>query len=193
MPQGGRPNGVKHERKKTVTGEYKPRYQKATKKEKKAIPDEFIRLTGYRRKSAVRLLNAKRVKQAAVYMNGTPLKIRRHRGNCGKAQEDKPRARRPAPQKRQGCPQAERGKPHEPPDPLKSRVPVRAFYASEERKKPGFWQTGTVHHCGQATQGQYPAYVISRRFPCSTSSCPLKSSKAKPGPVPRRSRGTMSL
>jgi hypothetical protein len=40
-------------------------------------------------------------------------------------------------------------------DSLKSRIPVRTFYTSEERKKPGFWQIDTVHHCGQATQGHY--------------------------------------
>ena len=38
---------------------------------------------------------------------------------------------------------------------LKSRIPIRTFYSPEERKKPGFWQTDTVHHCGQVTQGQY--------------------------------------
>jgi transposase InsO family protein len=38
---------------------------------------------------------------------------------------------------------------------LKSRIPIRTFYSSEERKKPGFWQTDTVHHCGQFTSGQY--------------------------------------
>ncbi|MCL2127550.1 MAG: DDE-type integrase/transposase/recombinase [Treponema sp.] len=42
-----------------------------------------------------------------------------------------------------------------PMDSLKSRIPIRTFYSSEERKKPGFWQTDTVHHCGQATAGQY--------------------------------------
>jgi transposase InsO family protein len=40
-------------------------------------------------------------------------------------------------------------------DSLKSRIPIRTFYTSEERKKPGFWQIDTVHHCGQATSGQY--------------------------------------
>ena len=38
---------------------------------------------------------------------------------------------------------------------LKSRIPIRTFYSGEERKTPGFWQIDTVHHCGQATQGQY--------------------------------------
>jgi hypothetical protein len=42
-----------------------------------------------------------------------------------------------------------------PVDSLKNRIPIRTFYTSEERKKPGFWQIDTVHHCGQATQGQY--------------------------------------
>jgi transposase InsO family protein len=40
-------------------------------------------------------------------------------------------------------------------DSLKSRIPIRTFYTKEERKKPGFWQIDTVHHCGQATWGQY--------------------------------------
>jgi hypothetical protein len=42
-----------------------------------------------------------------------------------------------------------------PVDSLKSRIPIRTFYTSEERKKPGFWQIDTVHHCGQTTSGQY--------------------------------------
>ena len=40
-------------------------------------------------------------------------------------------------------------------DSLKSRIPIRTFYSSHERKTPGFWQTDTVHHCGQATYGHY--------------------------------------
>ena len=38
---------------------------------------------------------------------------------------------------------------------LKSRIPIRIFYSSEERKIPGFWQIDTVHHCGQAVYGHY--------------------------------------
>jgi transposase InsO family protein len=38
---------------------------------------------------------------------------------------------------------------------LKSRIPIRTFYTSQERKKPGFWQIDTVHHCGAGTFGQY--------------------------------------
>jgi hypothetical protein len=37
---------------------------------------------------------------------------------------------------------------------LKSRIPIRAFSSSGERKKPGFRQIDTVHHCGQAAQGR---------------------------------------
>jgi hypothetical protein len=40
-------------------------------------------------------------------------------------------------------------------DPLKSRIPIRTFYSSEERKTPGFIQVDTVHHCGQFTGGEY--------------------------------------
>jgi hypothetical protein len=38
---------------------------------------------------------------------------------------------------------------------LKMRIPLRTFYSSEERKKPGFIQIDTVHHCGQAASGEY--------------------------------------
>jgi hypothetical protein len=38
---------------------------------------------------------------------------------------------------------------------LKSRIPIRTFYTSEERKTPGFWQIDTVHHCGQPASGRY--------------------------------------
>jgi hypothetical protein len=68
--------GLNMKEKKAVTGEYRPRYQKATKKEKKALLNEFTRLTGYHRKSAIRLLGAKAAKQAIVYVDGKPVKIK---------------------------------------------------------------------------------------------------------------------
>jgi hypothetical protein len=37
---------------------------------------------------------------------------------------------------------------------LKNRIPIQTCYSGQERKKPDFWQIDTVHHCGQATQGQ---------------------------------------
>jgi hypothetical protein len=68
--------GLNMKEKQAVTREYKPRYQKAQKKEKKALLDEYTRLTGYHRKSAVRLLCAKPVKQVMVYIDGKPVKIK---------------------------------------------------------------------------------------------------------------------
>jgi hypothetical protein len=203
--------GLNMQEKKAVTGEYKPRYQKATKKEKKAILDEFISLTGYHRKSAVRLLGAKRVKQVTVYVDGKPVKIKPEKKRppnrkgkriytdevinalrlvwtffwykCGKILAPLMRqqmaciARWPAfgitgeiaekltkisPAsidrylKKDKAALRLKGKSlTKPLDSLKSRIPIRTFYTSEERKKPGFWQIDTVHHCGQATQGQY--------------------------------------
>jgi hypothetical protein len=58
--------GLNMKTRKEVTREYKPHYQKASKKEKKAILNEFTLLTGYHRKSAVRLLGFKPVKQLMV-------------------------------------------------------------------------------------------------------------------------------
>jgi hypothetical protein len=62
--------------KKTVTREYKFCYQKASKKEKNALLDEFTRFTDYRLKHAVRILGARTVKQVMVYIDGKPVKIR---------------------------------------------------------------------------------------------------------------------
>ena len=53
---------VNNKERQAVTREYKPRYHKASKKSKQALLAEFTRLTGYHRKSAVRLLAAKPVK-----------------------------------------------------------------------------------------------------------------------------------
>jgi hypothetical protein len=71
---------------------------------------EFTRLTGYHRKSAIRLLGASPVRQVMVYGRGKGQSLTK-----------------PLPS-------------------LKSRIPIRTFYTSGERKTPGFWQTGTVHH-----------------------------------------------
>jgi hypothetical protein len=57
-------------------------------------------------------------------------------------------------------------------DSLKSRIPIRTFYSSEERKKPGFWQIDTVHHCGQATVGQYVHTLTATDVSSGWSSCP---------------------
>jgi hypothetical protein len=68
--------GINMKEKQAVTREYKPRYHKATKKEKKALLDEFTTLTGYHRKSAVRLLGAKPVRQVMVYAGGKAVKLK---------------------------------------------------------------------------------------------------------------------
>jgi len=70
-----------------VTREYRPRYQKATRKEKKAVLDEFTRLTGYHRKSAVRLLGAKPARQATVHANGRAVKLKPEKRRPGNRKE----------------------------------------------------------------------------------------------------------
>jgi transposase InsO family protein len=203
--------GLNMKEKKAVTREYKPRYHKASKKEKKTLLDEFIKLTGYHRKSAVRLLNAKPVRQVTAYVDGKPVKIKPEKkrpGNrkgkrvytdeviralrlvwtffwykCGKilasfmrqqmayiAQwsafgitgeiAEKLKRISPATIDRYLKKDKEslrlKGKSlTKPLASLKSRIPVRTFYTHEERKVPGYWQIDTVHHCGQATSGQY--------------------------------------
>jgi hypothetical protein len=67
--------GLTMQQKQAVTREYQPRYQKATKKEKRTLPDEFTRLTGYHRKSAVRLLNARPARKVLITLDGKPVKL----------------------------------------------------------------------------------------------------------------------
>ena len=211
MPEGGHPSGVKHERKKAVTREYKPRYQKASRKEKKTILDEFTKLTGYHRKSAVRLLSTKQIKQVMVYMKGKAVKIKpekKRQSNrkgkriytddviavlrlvwtffwykCGKilaplmrqqmlyiaqwpafgiTEEIAQKLKKISParidrylKKDKADLKLKKKSLTKPIASLKSRIPIRTFYSSEERETPGYWQTDTVHHCGQATQGHY--------------------------------------
>jgi hypothetical protein len=197
--------------KQAVTREYIPRYQKAAKKTKSALLDEFTRLTGYHRKSAVRLLSKKPVREILIYGKGEAVKLKPEKKRpanrkgkrlytdeviatlrllwaffwykCGKIL---------APLMRQQMPFiAQWPAFHITPDiaeklstispatidrylkkdkaalrlkgesltkplySLKSRIPIRTFYSSEERKTPGFRQIDTVHHCGQSTVGQY--------------------------------------
>jgi transposase InsO family protein len=197
--------------KQAVTREYKSRYQKATKKEKVVLLDEFIRLSGYHRKSAVRLLCKKPVKQVMLYRNGEAVKLKPEKKRpanrkgkrlytdevivclkalwaffwykCGKILAPLMRQQMPfiagwpafhitpeIAEKLKTISPASidrylkkdkqmlrlKGKSlTKPLDSLKSRIPIRMFYTSKERKIPGFWQIDTVHHCGQATQGHY--------------------------------------
>jgi hypothetical protein len=61
--------------KQAVTREYQPRYQKAAKKEKRTLLDEFTRLTGYHRKSADRILNARPVREVLVFAGNKPVTL----------------------------------------------------------------------------------------------------------------------
>jgi hypothetical protein len=54
----------------------KPSYQKTSKKEKKTLLVEFIRLTGNHRKSGVHLLHAKPVKQLMLSIDGKLVKVK---------------------------------------------------------------------------------------------------------------------
>ncbi|MDR2246214.1 MAG: transposase, partial [Treponema sp.] len=62
--------------KQAVTREYMPRYQEAAKKEKRGLLDEFTRLTGYHRKSAVRLLSEKPDREVLVSTDGRTVKFK---------------------------------------------------------------------------------------------------------------------
>jgi transposase InsO family protein len=203
--------GLNMQVKKAVTREYIPRYQKASRKEKKALLDEFTKLTGCHRKSAVRLLSTKPVKQVLVYVDGKAVKIKPEKKRpsnrkgkrvytdeviaclrlvwtffwykCGKilapfmrqqmsyiaqwqafgiTKETAEKLTKISPAtidrylKKDKETLRLKGKSLTKSIPsLKSRIPIRTFYTSEERKKPGFWQLDTVHHCGQVTVGQY--------------------------------------
>jgi hypothetical protein len=68
--------GLNIQEKQAVTREYLPRYQKAGKKAKPALLDEFTRLTGYHRKSDIRLLSRKPVWEVLVHGNGKAVKFK---------------------------------------------------------------------------------------------------------------------
>ena len=89
--------GLTMKEKQAVVREYRPRYQKASKKEKPALLDEFIRLTGYHR--------LKKDRDALILTGKSLTKLFTS---------------------------------------LKSRIPIRTFSSGEERKTPGFRQTGTA-------------------------------------------------
>jgi hypothetical protein len=203
--------GLNMQQKQAVTREYRPRYQQAAKKEKRTLLDEFTRLTGYQRKSAVRLLNARPVREVLVTVDGKPVNLKPEKKRppnrkgkrlytdeviaalrlvwaffwykCGKIlaplmrQQMEYIARWPAfgitgetagklktispatidryLKKDRDALRLKGKSLTKPLDSLKSRIPIRTFYSSEERKTPGFWQIDTVHHCGQATVGHY--------------------------------------
>jgi hypothetical protein len=71
--------GLNMKEKQAVTREYKTRYRKVTKKAKSALLNEFTRLTGYHRKSAVRLLSGKPVREILIYGSGEAVKLKPER------------------------------------------------------------------------------------------------------------------
>jgi hypothetical protein len=203
--------GLTMKEKKAVTREYLSRYQKASKKEKNSLLDEFTTLTAYHRKSAIRLLSAKPIKQVVLLVGGKTVKLKPERKRpanrkgkriysdeaiealrkvwaffwfkCGKIlaplmrQQMNHIAPWPAfgitPEIAQMLTKISpatidrylkkdkeklklKGKSlTKPMGSLKSRIPIRTFYTSQERKTPGFFQIDTVHHCGQTTSGHY--------------------------------------
>jgi hypothetical protein len=203
--------GLNMKEKKAVTREYRPRYRKALKKEKSAILAEFIRLTGYHRKSAIRLLSGEPVREVLIYADGGAVKLKPgkkrpanrkgkractdeviaalrlvrsfFRYKCGKilapfmrqqmayiagwpdfriTDETAEKLKKISPatidrylKKDKEAIRLNGKSLTKPLYSLKSRIPIRTFYSGEERETPGFWQTGTARHCGQAVYGQY--------------------------------------
>jgi hypothetical protein len=73
----GGQNGVNHAGKKAVARQARSRCRKAGRKEKSAIPDESISITGYKnRKYVLRLLNKLARAQALLFMKGTAAKLK---------------------------------------------------------------------------------------------------------------------
>ncbi|MDR2397529.1 MAG: hypothetical protein LBD74_02060 [Spirochaetaceae bacterium] len=68
--------GLTMKEKQMVTREDKTRYQKATKKEKAAVLDEFTRLTGYHWKSAVKMLHVKPAREVLVAVDRKLVKLK---------------------------------------------------------------------------------------------------------------------
>ncbi|MDR0377868.1 MAG: transposase family protein [Spirochaetaceae bacterium] len=69
--------GLTMQEKKAVTRQVRSRYQKAGRKEKSAVLDEFISITGYKnRKYALRLLNKPAQTQALLFTQGGAVKLK---------------------------------------------------------------------------------------------------------------------
>jgi hypothetical protein len=117
----------------------------------------------------------------------------------GIAEKDKPGGHRPVP----GRAQTQREKPHQTPQIAGSRIPIRAFYSSGERKLPGFIQTVRVEQKNGAVVREYAGYdrlesLEEQALPAAVYKplVPLLNffmpPKAKPWRVPKRSRFTTS-
>jgi hypothetical protein len=69
--------GLTMKEKQAVTRQIRSRYQKAGRKEKSAMPDEFIRITGYKnRKYALRILNQPQSPKALLAVKGKAVRLK---------------------------------------------------------------------------------------------------------------------
>jgi hypothetical protein len=69
--------GLTMQEKKAVARQVRSRYRKAGRKDKSAIMDEFIKITGYKnRKYALRILNKPEAPQAILVVNGKAVKLK---------------------------------------------------------------------------------------------------------------------
>jgi hypothetical protein len=76
-PQGGRPDGINYARETGGNARIPALLpKKATKKGKWTLLAEFIRLTGYHWKSAIRLLRTTLPKPVIVYVKGKAVKLK---------------------------------------------------------------------------------------------------------------------
>ena len=206
--------GLKMSEKKALTREVCARYRRASRKEKTAILDEFVKTTEYNRKYAVRVLG-RYGKTATVTLGGKTVKVkaaakprpRNRRGKvvygtevidrlrdiwklswykCGKylalmMREQMPylAASRdpdlhltaeivakllkisPATIDRvlKADKDALRGKGISGTklgdQALLKQLPIRTHYSEQERNTPGYFQTDTVHHCGESEAGEF--------------------------------------
>jgi hypothetical protein len=159
----------------------RPCCRKAGRKEKTAILNWFIRTIGYNQKYAPRIPGKPETVEPLRVIKGKAVKLRplkkrpanrtgkksipmmslRLRVSFGITPEIRKKLMRISPAtidralKKDKEALKIKGKSlTKPCAPLKHRIPIRTFYPSEERKLPGFIQTGTVHHCGQAAFGR---------------------------------------
>jgi hypothetical protein len=69
--------GLAMKQKQAVTRQVRSRYRQARRKEKSAIPDEFIRITGYKNRNyALRILNKPQAPQALLAVKGKAVKLK---------------------------------------------------------------------------------------------------------------------
>jgi hypothetical protein len=203
--------GLQMKEKQALVREVRSRYQGASREEKSGILAEFLETTKYNRKYALRVLNAKPVKEVLVVVDGKTVKVKPEKQKrkkregkriygdeviaslriiweffwwkCGKilapfmrqqmefiaqwpafgiTEEIREKLEKISPAtidrvlKKDKAAMNLRGKSCTKSNKkLKNRIPIRTFYTSAERKKPGFIQIDTVHHCGASTAGEY--------------------------------------